>query len=277
MKFCYVDESGYGDEPVLVVAGVVVDASRMHITKQDWEDLLNALSDRVGRPVDEFKTRLFYKGRGVWHDLDGDERSAVIDGIIAWLGERKHNIAFAAIDKRKLQVLPKSDRPDGFPDECPSHWVLGAFHLLLGIQKCHKQRFRKTKGHTVFIFDREVMEERGLVELVRWPPSWSDTFYSANPQARLNQIVDVPYFADSEDVGLLQVADLFAYLLRRYAELEAGYSEPGYEDEKAKLTGWAKQIVSTALPRSARWPRKNVCPCAAFFNAIAPTPLVELG
>ncbi|MGB6837893.1 MAG: DUF3800 domain-containing protein [Dehalococcoidia bacterium] len=276
MKFCYVDESGYGDEPVLVVAGVVVDSFRMHITKQDWEDLLNLLSHLVGRPVSEFKTRRFYKGRGIWHDLGGDERATVIDAIVAWLGERKHDIAFAAVDKQKLQALPKSDLPEGFPDECPSHWVLGAFHLLLGIQK-HHQRLEKNKGHTVFVFDREVMEERGLVELVGCPPTWSDTFYSANSEARLDQIVDVPYFADSEDVGLLQVADLFAYLLRRYGELEAGYDQPSYPDEKAKLRDWAKQIVSIALPRSTRWPRRNICRCAAFFNAIAPTALVELG
>ena len=276
MKFCYVDESGYGDEPILVVAGVVVDASRMHITKQDWENLLSILSERVRRPVAEFKTRRFYRGTGIWRDLDGDERSAVIDAIIAWLGERKHTISFTAIDKAKLRSLPKSSRPEGFPDECPSPWVLGAFHLLLGIQKWH-QPLKANKGHTVFIFDEEVMEERGLVGLVRDPPTWSDTFYSASPESRLDQIVDVPYFADSRDVGLLQVPDLFAYLLREYAELQAGYSQPRYEDESVKLREWAERIVSTALPRSTRWPRKNVCPCAAFFNAIAPDPLAQLG
>lgn len=276
MKFCYVDESGYGGEPVLVVAGVVVDASRMHITKQDWEDVLDILSGRVGRPVAEFKTRRFYRGTGIWHELDGDERSAVIEAIMAWLRQRKHRIAFAAIDKAKLERLPKSERPEGFPEKCPSAWVLGAFHLLLGIQKRH-QHEEKNKGHTVFIFDREVMEERGLVDLVRDPPAWSDTFYCGNAASRLDQIVDVPYFADSKDVGLLQVADLFAYVLRQYTELRAGYSEPSYEDESAKLRDWAKQIVSIALPRSTRWPRKNVCPCAAFFNAIGPEPLAELG
>lgn len=276
MKFCYVDESGHGDEDILVLAGVVVDSSRMHITKQGWEELLNTLSRRVRRPVAEFKTRFFYKGRGTWQDLDGAARSAVIDAIIDWLGERRHDIAFAAIDKRKLRVLPKSDRPESFPDECPSDWVLGAFHLLLGIQKYH-QRFEKNKGHTVFIFDRQVRLERGLVDFVRSPPTWSDTFYSAHPKSRLDQIVDVPYFADSQDVGLLQVADMFAYLLRRYGELEAGYDQPSYPDEKAKLRDWAKQIVSIALPRATRWPRRDVCVCARFFNAIAPTPLIELG
>lgn len=34
MKFCYVDESGTGDEPYAVMVGIVVDTQRMHVTKQ---------------------------------------------------------------------------------------------------------------------------------------------------------------------------------------------------------------------------------------------------
>jgi|GEM_PF-2882739 hypothetical protein len=33
MKFCYFDESGMGEEPYLVIVGIIVDATRMHITK----------------------------------------------------------------------------------------------------------------------------------------------------------------------------------------------------------------------------------------------------
>lgn len=33
MKFCYFDESGLGEEPYLLVAGIIVDATRMHVTK----------------------------------------------------------------------------------------------------------------------------------------------------------------------------------------------------------------------------------------------------
>jgi hypothetical protein len=39
MKVCYFDESGTGEEPVAVVTGVVVDAQRMHATKEHWSEL----------------------------------------------------------------------------------------------------------------------------------------------------------------------------------------------------------------------------------------------
>ena len=57
MKLCYCDESGTGKEPIAVMVGVVVDSQRMHITKEDWDELLNHLSDIVGVQLDEIHTR----------------------------------------------------------------------------------------------------------------------------------------------------------------------------------------------------------------------------
>ena len=64
MKFCYVDESGTGDEPYAVMVGIVVDALRMRSTKADWDRLLAHLQGIVGRPVEEIHTRDFYAGEG---------------------------------------------------------------------------------------------------------------------------------------------------------------------------------------------------------------------
>lgn len=54
MKFAYIDESGTGNEPFAVMAGVIVDAQRMRPTKDDWSDLLIDLSDIVDREVNKF-------------------------------------------------------------------------------------------------------------------------------------------------------------------------------------------------------------------------------
>ena len=44
MKFCYLDESGVGNEPVLVMARVNVDVQRMHQTKIVMSDFLDSPS-----------------------------------------------------------------------------------------------------------------------------------------------------------------------------------------------------------------------------------------
>jgi len=51
MKFCYLDESGTGEEPIAVMAGVITDAVRMHVTKSHWAALLNTLSAIAKRDI----------------------------------------------------------------------------------------------------------------------------------------------------------------------------------------------------------------------------------
>ena len=55
--------------------GVLVDATRMHITKLDWCDLLRRLSALSGREITELHTRNFYAGNGPWRNLDGPTKS----------------------------------------------------------------------------------------------------------------------------------------------------------------------------------------------------------
>jgi len=40
MKFCRLDGSGTEVPPIAVMAGVVADANRMHLTKDAWSELL---------------------------------------------------------------------------------------------------------------------------------------------------------------------------------------------------------------------------------------------
>ena len=108
MKFCYFDESGMGDEPVLVVAGIDVDASRMRSTRKDWADFLESLSGRTGRPISEFHTRNFYRGNRLSRTIDGTERAEVISAILDWLSSRRHRITFSAVLKSRFEKM----RPD---------------------------------------------------------------------------------------------------------------------------------------------------------------------
>jgi hypothetical protein len=81
MKLCYCNESGTGNEPIAVMVGIVVDASRMHVKKDDWQELLTALSTIIDRQVVEVHTRDFYGGNGSWREIDGAIRARVITSI----------------------------------------------------------------------------------------------------------------------------------------------------------------------------------------------------
>lgn len=273
MKFCYLDESGTGHEPFAVMVGIIVDSHRMHLTKKDWADLLLKLSRKLGKEIKEFHTREFYRGNGPWRGLPGNERAEIIDLMLQWLKERKHKITFCAVDKeayfKDVKINPRLK-------EFHSLWCFMAFHQTLVIQK-HFQKEEKTKGNTVLIFDREVMEEKSFCSLIFNPPTWTDYYYNKDKkQDRLDQIVDVPYFGDSEQVHLLQVADLIAYFIRLYLEIVKGTSNESYVGELEFLKSFIEKVKSISLPTSTRYLSKGRDECSELFFQLAPTEITKI-
>ncbi len=273
MKFCHLDESGMGDEPYLVVAGIIVDATRMHVTKEAWADFLDSLSKAAGKRIYEFHSREFYRGKGVWRGTDGSKRAQVIETILNWIEMRKHTCVFSGVIKAKCKkYLSNDDRITQFK----SIWCIAAMHCTLQIQKQH-QRIKGRKGHSVLIFDREVMEETDLSSLIHEPPDWIDTYYTRDKkQLALDQIVDVPFFADSKHVLLAQIADLLAYILRTSVEIQDGLLPEKYKGEGPKMREWSERISRIAHPRSSRYPTKGRCPAAQLFWDVAPSSIRTL-
>jgi hypothetical protein len=274
VKFCYLDESGTGGEPYAIMTGIIVDSQRMHVTKSDWALLLDELSDICGRRIDEFHTRDFYRGNSPWRNLDGPERAAIITAILNWLASRRHKVSFVGVD---IGLYHANHAIDPRLRVFHSPWCYMAFHQLLVIQKA-LQREEKNKGNTVFIFDNENREESHVANLIVHPPEWSDPYYSrGRRQPQLDQIVDVPYFGDSRQVHLIQIADMLSYFIRRFVEIREGAVGPTYPDEEARITGWVNQIVAISLPASTRFPAVGRDECADMFYNYAPPALRALG
>jgi len=271
MKFCYADESGTSNEPYAVMVGLVVDAARMHVTKADWRDLLNALSEIAGREVSEIHTVDFYPGNTPWRGLPGDFRASVITAVFEWLAIRKHQIVYSAVDTQRFESAFRTEAPAG---DVETLWRFMALHISLALQK-HHQTISNNKGNTVLIFDNEHREERGFVDLILNPPEWTDTYYTyKSGQPRLDQIIDVPYFVDSCHVGLIQVADLISYFLRRHIEIQEGVIPPRYDGENRLVTGWAEMVLSQSIPKQRMYPTRGRCECADLFWRYAPACIV---
>lgn len=267
MKICYCDESGTGNEPIAVMVGVIVDSHRMHVTKDEWQELIVALARIVGRPVNELHTRDFYAGNGIWHGLPGAERTRIIGEVFRWLAQRRHNIVYASVDKAVYHTTQKAGQ---LPPQVGSLWRFMGLHLLLSVQKCH-QSAAGTKGNTIFVFDNEERERMRFTDLVASPPAWTDSYYrKKKKQARLDQVVDVPYFGDSQEVHLLQVADFFAYFLRRHAEIASGYVAEKYAEEASQVAGWISILRERSLPARFMYPAVGRCEAATLFHDHAP-------
>jgi len=274
MKFCYIDESGTGNEPFAVMVGILVDAQRMHVTKSDWQTLLKTLSDILKKEVKEFHTRDFYRGNSVWRGLDGAMRTQIISAVLSWFKDRKHQVIFSGIEK-KPYLKDKTSNPK--IKDLKSIWCFMGLHLMLTVQK-HMQNEQRNKGNTVFIFDNEMREQTRFAELVTNPPDWSDDYYGKKKGASsLDQVVDVPYYADSEDVHLIQIADLMAYLLRIYTEIKEKIRSETYPEEEKRLDTWIEQIGSFSLPVSTRYPARSRNQATEIFYKYAPDSLRRIG
>lgn len=271
MKFCYVDESGTGDEPFAVMAGVLVDAYRMRPTKEEWDGLLAHLAGIVKRDVKEFHTKDFYAGNSPWRGLKGHARTEILSAIFEWYAERKHHIVFSVIDKSSHERLA-GEHP--FTETTGGLWQTLALHLALSVQK-HNQKQKNNKGNTVLVFDAHDKDEKAYSELLLDPPEWTDTYYArGKKQDRLDQIVDVPHFVDSAHVGMIQLADCISYFLRRHIELQEGAVPPKYDGEEEIVGRWAELALNQSIPRSAIYPKKGRCDAAEFFYQLAPPSIV---
>jgi hypothetical protein len=162
-------------------------------------------------------------------------------------------IVYSAVDKTLFFDALKEESL--FAD-IKTLWRFLALHLSLSIQKCYQGSPRGNKrtvnhsGHSVLIFDNEYREERRFTDLLLNAPDWTDSYYDKkSKQEKLCQIIDVPHFVDSKDVGLIQLADFICFFLRKHIELELGYVEPDYEDEIEKVGHWTDLILERAIDK----------------------------
>ena len=267
MKFCYIDESGTGDEPYAVMIEIIVDAQRMNLTKQHWKELLSSLSEVVQRPIIEIHTRDFYAGNGPWRNIDGPQRAQIITLIFNWLCDRRHHIVYSAVDKAKFrEYFPR----EVYASDIPNLWCFMALHLTLAIQK-RFQSENRNKGNTVFIFDNEDKASNHFISIAGNPPLWTNEYYGKRErQEPLDQLIDAPYFANSKSVGLIQVADFVSYFFRRYIELKEHTSEPKYRDEEERVDAWMQMALSRSIEKSLIYPKSRRCDCAELFWRYAP-------
>lgn len=253
------------------MVGIIADAYRMRVTKEHWNDLLDVLSGIIGSRVTEIHTRDFYAGNGKYRRLSGPTRASIITQIFNWLADRRHHIVYSAVDKRRFLETAEQD---GFSGDLQTYWTFMATHICLSLQK-NFQRERNNKGNMVLIFDNEEREERRFIDILNNPPDWTDSYYNLSPRhTKIDQVIDVPHFVDSKDVGLIQVADFVCFFLRRFLEIHEAGLPPTYADEVERIDGWVESAMSRSIPKSKIYSQRGQCEAMRYFCNYAPSCLL---
>jgi hypothetical protein len=148
---------------------------------------------------------------------------------------------------------------------------------VLALQK-YCQREQSNKGNTLFIFDNEHREQMRFTDVLLRPPAWSGEYYAqAKKQEPLDQLIDVPYFGDSQDVSLIQLADFIAFFLRRYAEIKEGLVPAKYPEEESRIHGWIECMRSRSIGTSFMYPKINRSKASELFYTVAAKSIREIG
>jgi hypothetical protein len=211
MRLCYIDESGLHDEsPVATMVGVIIDTQRLRPTLAEFASMFSEVEEQAGRSLDELRASHLYKKKGRFRDMEGPARAMVFERAVGWFAGRKHHLVLSAIDKERFEA---AEAPDGAPSDI---WPAMALHIVLQVQR-HASGTKLHKGQTLLVFDENLRFEGQLSDQLAAPAEWMDAYYGyRGPGDRLDRIVDAPLFVDSKRVRPVQLADLFAFVYRRF-------------------------------------------------------------
>ena len=260
-------------DPCLVMAGILVASLRLHRTQKEFAEVFDIVQGLFVENLRELKGSKMILGRDRWRKMDPDVRKRIASYFCDWVARRKHRLIVTAMDRVRLQGAEK----DGVPDECQDGWLAAGLRVALQIQKAN-HKTGNNKGHTFLIFDDNKVKADALSDLLWKPPAWTDDYYDRKKgQDPLDQIIDTTFSIKSHHAGSVQVADLFAFILRRYAEIEDCGAEEEWPGEKALIDDYVGSLAARLLPKSTRWLTRNGSSAAKWFNDIAPPSLKALG
>jgi hypothetical protein len=253
---------------------VLVDAYRANRTREEFSEIFDDVQKLFEENLRELKGSKMIFGKDRWRKVEPEKRKQIAGYLCDWVGRRKHHLALAAIDRKKFQEQKSPE----IPKECQDEWLASGLHVALQIQKANQGK-GKNKGHTFLIFDDNKTKAEKLSDLLWEPPTWTDDDYygKTNKQQRLDQIVDTTFTIKSHHAGLVQVADLFAFIFRRYAEMSDFGQPEEWQGEWDLIEGYVRTISQRLFTRNCRWQVKPSGASPAWFNAIAPASLIALG
>jgi hypothetical protein len=273
MKICYVDESGnQPSDPSLVMVGLLVDALRLNRTRDEFGDIFDAVQENFEEELKELKGSKMLFGKDRWRKIDPAIRKAIAGRLCGWLCNRKHHLVLAALDRTRHEIHDHTSLPEFTNDP----WLASAVHIALQLQKVNQGKSHN-KGLTFLVFDENKAKADALAELLWDVPSWTDDYYGkTTKQEPLDQLIDSAFTVKSHHAGLVQVADLFAFIFRRFSEFRDFGIDEEWTGEKELIDGYVDLLKTRLLPNSVRCPIKTSSEAAKWFNAIAPRSLMEL-
>lgn len=227
MKFVYIDESGSGSHTdTFVMVGLVIDRTKLKKYTQIFTDKFHEIFRQHSGNVKEFKTEKFFKTYNKSFRLSEKERDEFLHDTLKRVAA-VCDIHYFALNLNEYQKIKEKG---GYNCLVRDYWTQSALFILGRIQRTYC-KLKNNKGNSVIIMDHNVKFHQNLSDLIFDPPEWlgeitignqssKDKSISKHTKQRIfDQIINTPFFMKSEHASLIQVADMVAFILRRYVEV----------------------------------------------------------
>jgi len=143
-------------------------------------------------------------------------RHRIFKILLEWAVERKCKFIVCPIDSKKFFKAKKKGCKISNLLKYP--YEAGAINVALAVQRAHEIK-KSNKGKTFIIYDEQAKHDKNVEKLVTEYIHEFDDYYGYSPKprarvqpARLDTIVDVPFFSKSNTSVLIQVADMVAFV-----------------------------------------------------------------
>ncbi len=282
MKFCYADETGHsGNERIFVMVGVIIDEKKLHKYSREVGQKIRKLEEEYfsihKTGFREIKTHALLEGKSGWSKVNPDIRKSFCLDLCKMSENVPFQIVFSAIDREKHRQI----KTDGIPEFGKNYWQASAIQIALEAH-CANASKDRNKGKTILIFDDNKKETASLSDFLFQPNDWIREYYNpSKKEATLDNIIDTAFSIASHHSGLVQVADCYAYIIRRCIEMRSLNESPLWNCPKGGEYAYisncmqhlSKKLIVNKTRRNVK--SKSNTPCLSYYNQIAPDNLVQ--
>ena len=207
MYIVYLDESGNpgsfrNDQDHFVIGGIAVHEGQIRRLSDRLDNIQTQFFPEISIPL-KFHATDINSGRGRFRNIPAIDRQLLLDSLYEVIAESlyPHAVLFATAIHITAVVSAEQALRDTFEDITQRiNTFLTRLHRSGNTQK------------SLLVIDRSDETEGKYRTLI------SDFRTSGTSYGYLGNIVDIPYFSQSGDTRLLQLADFVAYAVFRYYE-----------------------------------------------------------
>jgi len=224
MHFLYIDEAGTSgtnltdsQQPVFVMAGVLVSDEKWRKTELAVASTLSVAFKGIMPPNFELHAHqlLSPKGEGPFEGWERERRNKLASDLLTILTTEKHSVFIQIIHKKKMgEVLPP---PDDYGFNWNNPWELGFHCFLTKFEEFLRspKTGRTSSGLVIIDHDDQLM---GVVR------GHSKKRQQAKGWRELKKVVEIGYSAASHANPMVQLTDLVAFTMKKWAESQIEFS-----------------------------------------------------